>query len=401
MKSILLLSPVLVALACFFGGCSSDSKGNDASAVTQNPPSDKPGDPNGPGASSETTGAPPTPRPASSSPCTGHPIGIYAWSQDFWREGDPSLTDFIQTDRGRDWDCGELYINVADNTNYNFIVDQPQLVDWMKKWRQVSGNDNVIWMTYGDVVEQNGTKMVGFVKTFGDFLTQSVSAQDMAEIAPIGLSFDVEHVPDTYYKEALMSAQDMVQNVTKSMGYLPHSILVGSTIEGEENQQETTYVMQYADRALMMLYRNEVNGTYSDDLVERMRWMMTDQCVVCTKPGWENLRAKITIMVEGSCKMGNGCGKLSMCVKDTSQYPDPTGGIEYVWNTLQELTNAIVPEGILTQEQYDKLFLTNGTLYAIHNWDWSRCYYGDDFSRQQNYTNCQDYHSMAATCRTK
>mmetsp|Transcript_17515 Transcript_17515/g.14893 ORF Transcript_17515/g.14893 Transcript_17515/m.14893 type:complete len:115 (+) Transcript_17515:178-522(+) len=85
--------------------------------------------------------------------------------------------------------------------------------------------------------------------------------------------------------------------------------------------------MRHADRALMMLYRNEVNGTYEDDLVERMKWMMTEQCVVCTQPGWENLKAKITIMVEGSCEMGNGCGKLSMCAKDTSSYPDSNGAI--------------------------------------------------------------------------
>ncbi|KAF4750263.1 hypothetical protein FOZ62_012222 [Perkinsus olseni] len=401
MRTYLLVLLALVDLVCSLSGCSSGDDSGDASAVTETLPPHKLSDPNAPATFPKTTGVPPTPRPASSSPCTGHPIGIYSWSQDFWREGDPSLTDFIQTDRGRTWDCGELYINVADASNYDKIVDQDKLVNWMKKWRQVSGNDEVIWMTYGDVVEQNGTKMVRFVKTFKDFLLRSVSAEDMAEIAPIGISFDVEHVPDTFYKEALTSSREMVQNVTKGMGYLPHSILVGSTIEGEENQKETTYVMQYADRALMMLYRNAVNGSYPDDLVERMRWMMTDQCVVCTKPGWENLRAKITIMVEGSCKMGHGCGKLSMCVEDTSKYPDPNGGIEYVWNTLQELTNAIVPEGILTQDQYNKLFLTNGTLYAIHNWDWSRCFYGDDFSREQNYTNCQDYHTMAATCRTK
>ncbi|KAF4688961.1 hypothetical protein FOZ60_002210 [Perkinsus olseni] len=331
----------------------------------------------------------------------GHKMGIYSWSQNYWRQGDPALTDFIQTDRGRTWDYGELYINVADSTNYDLIVDQDKLVNWMKKWRQVSGNDEVIWMTYGDVVERNGTKMVEFVNTFKSFLTNSVSAQDMSVIGPIGISFDVEDVPDNFYKEALVNAQQMVKDVEQSMGYPPHSILVGSTIEGEKNQLETAYVMQYADRALMMLYRNTVDETHADDLVEQMQWMMTEQCAVCTEPGWENLRAKITIMVEGSCKMGHGCGKMSMCVKDTTKYPDPNGGIEYIWNTLEELTKDIVPEGILTQEQYNKLFLTDGTLYAIHNWDWSRCFYGDDFSREHNYTNCENYHTMADTCRGK
>ncbi|KAF4677481.1 hypothetical protein FOL47_001296 [Perkinsus chesapeaki] len=406
------LAWLLLSIPLFISGCSSSSgksgpdNDTDASVVTttasseQGPSATTGSDVAGSTTSSMSSTSGPTQFPVSNI-TNGHKMGIYSWSQDYWRQGDPSLTDFIQSDRGRTWDYGELYINVADYSNYNFIADPDKLVNWMKKWRQASGNDEVIWMTYGDVVEKNGTKMVGFVDTFKNFLIQSVSAQDMSVIGPIGVSFDVEDVPDDFYKEALVNAQQMVQDVEQSQGYPPHSILVGSTIEGEENQLETSYVMQYADRALMMLYRNTVDDTHADDLVEQMQWMMTDQCVICTQPGWENLRAKITIMVEGSCKMGNGCGKMSMCVKDTSQYPDPNGGIEYVWNTLEELSKDIVPAGILTQDQYNKLFLTDGTLFAIHNWDWSRCYFGDDFSAEHNYTNCQDYHSMADTCRGK
>ncbi|KAF4712383.1 hypothetical protein FOZ62_025642 [Perkinsus olseni] len=399
MDMMFLAALVSIALAFAISGCSTDSSG---SGDHETLPPALPSNPDQTVTFPKTTGPPPTTRPPPTNACTGHKIGIYSWSQDYWSEGDPALTDFIQSDMGRTWNCGELYINVADPTNYNVIKYQPQLVAWMKKWRQDSGNDAIIWLTYGDVTERDGQKMCAFVNTYEQFLIRSVSVEDMAEIAPIGISFDVEHVPDDYYLKALTSSREMIANVTKGMGYLPNSIFVGSTIEGEPNQQETTYVMQNADRALMMLYRNSVNGTNNDGLLERMQWMLTDQCVVCTQPGWEDLKAKITIMVEGSCEMGNGCGKLSMCAYDTSKYPDPNGGIEYVWDSLQDLTNEMVPAGILTQDQYNKLFDVNGTLYAIHNWEWSRCYYGDSFSQQNNYTDCiQNYHLDASSCRTE
>ncbi|EER09816.1 hypothetical protein Pmar_PMAR018457 [Perkinsus marinus ATCC 50983] len=366
-----------------------------------NLPSALPDDPNQPVTFPASTPFPPTARPISSDACSGNKIGTYTWSQSYWRESDDSLINFATSDMGRQWNCGDLYINIADASNYNIIKDQTKLVSWMKKWRQETGNNGVIWLTYGDVVDKNGEKMVGFVTTFEQFLMRSVSAQTMAEIAPIGISFDVEHIADNYYKEALTKSHDMINEVTQGMGYLPNSIYVDSTIEGEENSQETEYVMRYADHALMMLYRNELGGSYEDDLLERMKWMMTEQCTVCTKPGWEDLKAKITIMVEGSCKMGHGCGKLSMCAKDTSSYPDANGGIEYIWNTLNNLTKRMVEEGVVTQEQFDHLFDVNGTLFAVHNWEWSRCFYGDSYSQDMGFSVCKDYHSMAADCRLK
>mmetsp|Transcript_3624 Transcript_3624/g.3032 ORF Transcript_3624/g.3032 Transcript_3624/m.3032 type:complete len:81 (+) Transcript_3624:76-318(+) len=45
--------------------------------------------------------------------------------------------------------------------------------------------------------------MVKFVQTFKNFLLNNVDANTMAEIAPIGLSFDVEHIDQEYIKEGL------------------------------------------------------------------------------------------------------------------------------------------------------------------------------------------------------
>mmetsp|Transcript_6658 Transcript_6658/g.6592 ORF Transcript_6658/g.6592 Transcript_6658/m.6592 type:complete len:95 (+) Transcript_6658:203-487(+) len=89
--------------------------------------------------------------------------------------------------------------------------------------------------------------MVAFVQTFKDFLINYVDANTMAEIAPIGLSFDVEHIEQNYIKEALQDAQQMKEDLHKGLGYLPNSIYVQYTIEGAPDTLGTQYVMQYAD----------------------------------------------------------------------------------------------------------------------------------------------------------
>ncbi|EER04208.1 hypothetical protein Pmar_PMAR011430 [Perkinsus marinus ATCC 50983] len=205
-----------------------------------------------------------------------------------------------------------------------------------------------------------------------------------------------------YIKRTLLKAQQMKKDVSKRMGYAPGSLLIDFSIEGGKNTLGTQYIMQYADHATMMLYRNAIDGDYADDLVYRMNYMMTEQCAVCTQPGWENLKAKITIMLEGSCTVGKYCHKLSMCAYDASAYPNSTGGIEYAWELLNELKARTVSDGILTREQFDFLFDIHGSLFAIHDWEWVRCYYSDNFSREMGYSNClHEYHTSANKCRTE
>ncbi|EEQ97773.1 hypothetical protein Pmar_PMAR004512 [Perkinsus marinus ATCC 50983] len=302
---------------------------------------------------------------------------------------------------GKLWNAGDVYVNVADVTNYDRIHNQDRLVPWMKQWREKTGNDQRIFLTYGDIEKHNGKRMIAFVDTFRKFLEDSVTSEDMAVIAPIGLSFDTEHMQPEDIKETLLQAQQMKDDVTDKMGYAPGSLLIDFAIEGQKNTLGTQYIMQYADHATMMLYRNAIDGDYADDLVYRMNYMMTEQCAVCTQPGWENLKAKITIMLEGSCTVGKYCHKLSMCAFDTAVYPDSKGGIEYIWNTLNTLRERTVTDGILTQEQFNHLYDIDGTLYALNDWEWARCAYGNDFSKEMGFSNCNNYHTMASQCRAE
>ncbi|KAF4673477.1 hypothetical protein FOL47_010530 [Perkinsus chesapeaki] len=343
------------------------------------------------------TAAPATTTHASAAPPSREVrFGTYSWSQSYWRNGDSSLTDFGASDMGMLWNSGDVYVNIADYSNYDQIYDGDLLVAWMKEWRSVTGNTERIFLTYGDADKHYNQRMVDFVDTFERFLEEYVSSEDMREIAPIGLSFDAEGMDSSYVKETLENAQDMKTRISQKNGYLPGSLLIDFAVSGDLNPLATQYVMQLADHATFEVFRNAIDG---DGLVQRVEWMLTQQCAVCTQPGWENLKAKITILVEGSCTNVDYCHKVSMCAYDSAAYPNKDGGIQYVWDTVNELTDRMISDKLVTTEQFNYLFDTDGTLFSMNNWEWTRCYYGDSFSKEMGYTSCSNYHVEGSTCR--
>lgn len=191
--------------------------------------------------------------------CSGKSLGTYSWDQSFWRAGNRDLLDFLESDTGMAWNCGDVYINVADYSNWKGIVEPDNLVKFARAFRQLPGaGSRVLWMTYGDVVERNGEKMVEFVATFEEWLRDYVGSSVIREIMPIGLSYDVEHVDPKLVREALVEANSMKSRLTAQLGYPSGSVLLQATIQGAEDEEGTRYVMEHADSALMMLYRNYI-----------------------------------------------------------------------------------------------------------------------------------------------
>ncbi|KAF4746404.1 hypothetical protein FOZ62_025879 [Perkinsus olseni] len=319
----------------------------------------------------------------------------------YWRGNDTSLVDFGSSEMGKLWNSGDVYVNIADYSNYDQIANETLLVTWMKQWRKATGNTGRIFLTYGDAAKHYNERMVEFVSTFERFLDHYVSREDMIEIAPIGLSFDAEGMKSASVRQTLEEAQSMKARVSEKKGYEPGALLIDFAVSGDPNPVATQYVMQLADHATFEVFRNAIDGDYADDLVVRMNWMLTQQCVVCTQPGWENLRAKITILVEGSCTKVNYCNKVSMCAFDAVEYPSSAGGIEYIWNTMNLLRQRMISDGIVTAEQFNSLFDVHGTLFAINDWEWSRCFYGDSFSKKMGYPNCHKYHREASRCHAR
>ena len=349
---------------------------------------------------SSTTGKPvtftaplTTPSPVT---CSGRKIGTYAWSQAYWRGNDTTLLNFLDSDLGREWACGDLSINVADYSNPDSIHDSGMLVTFIQEYRlRVRDPTTVVWITYGDVVEKSGAKMLTFTRTF--FKWVSAIPTDVAvSMGTIGISYDVEHLDPQDTKDALVLAQQLRQNTNFPVG----SLLIQHTIEGDPNVVGTDYVMRYADSALAMVYRNYMHdptGKYQDDsnILNRLMWMLTEQCVNCLNDEYakDNYKAKITIMVEAACKMGASCGKISFCAFDGS-----TQGAYYMADILDQLSSQLISAGKLTQSQYNRL-ISSSTPYSGHNWEWYRCYV--PFSSVFQYDWCASYHQYASSCRSE
>ena len=333
-----------------------------------------------------------TPSPLS---CSGRRLGTYAWSQGYWREGDSTLMDFLESELGRQWACGDLSINVADYSNPGEIKDSGALVAFIQNYRlRVRNVESVVWITYGDVVEKSSEKMLQFTNTFFTWAS-SIPADVAVSMGTIGISFDVEHIDPEATKSALLLAQELR---TKT-NFAPGRILTQHTIEGDPNVQGTDYVMRYADSALAMVYRNYMHdptGKYQDDsnILNRLLWMLSSQCQNCMNEQYvrSNYKAKITVMIEAACKMGASCGKVSMCAFDGADQ-----GAVYAYDILEQMEQSLSP-GNISPSLKDALFNPT-TPYTVHNWEWYRCY--APFSSTFQYASCADYHQYAADCRNQ
>lgn len=333
-----------------------------------------------------------TPAPLS---CPGRRIGTYAWSQSYWRGDDSSLLDFLDSELGRQWACGDLSINVADYSNADEIHDSGALVAFIQQYRlRVPNPDSIVWITYGDVVEKSTEKMLQFTNTFFKWAA-SIPADVAVSMGTIGISFDVEHIDPVATKSALLLAQELRTQTNFASGKL----LIQHTIEGAPNVQGTDYVMRYADSALAMVYRNymhDPSGKYQDDsnILNRLLWMLSSQCQNCLNEEYvrSNYKAKITVMIEAACKMGASCGKVSMCAFD-----GPEQGAIYAYDILEQMEQSLSP-GNISPSLKDALF-NPLTPYTVHNWEWFRCY--APFSSTFQYPSCANYHQLAADCRNQ
>lgn len=328
--------------------------------------------------------------------CTGRRIGTYAWDQAYWRKGDSTLLEFLDSPIGRDWACGDLTINIADFSNADQIHESGKLVNFIQQYRlRVRNVDAVLWLSYGDVVSKDGSKMIEFTNTFFDWAA-SIPLDVAESMGKIGISYDVEHLDPVFTRDGLQLAQRRRQQTNFKPGYL----LIQHTIEGDNNVAGTEYVMQYADNALAMVYRNYMHdptGKYQDDsnMLNRLMWMLTEQCPKCLDDAYAsaNYRAKITIMVEASCQMGNGCGKLSFCA-----FSSGNEGAFTMVNVIEQMETELVTTNKLTKAQMDRL-ISKETPYSSHNWEWYRCF--APFSSTFSYPNCANYQSYASSCRAQ
>jgi hypothetical protein len=315
--------------------------------------------------------------------CLGRRFGTYTWDMSYFRAGNVDLINLLESEVGRLYACGDLYLNVADYSSPDVIPDADRLIDFVKEFRvKISNPEAIVYLTYGDVTARDGAAMITFTHTFFDW-AMSISATDAALMGKIGISFDVEHINPEDSKAALLLCQEL-----RSKTVFGQNLSIQHTIDGDRNILSTEYVFRYADSALAMLYSNRPDG-----LLDLIEWLLTTQCEKCLLDDYArtNYKAKISIILEASCKMGRGCSDKSMCVRDNE-----SEGMMYIAETVDEANRLLGASGLLTLEQFTRLFNLN-TQWVVHNFEWERCF--APFNKYFNYESCKDYHQYAKSCR--
>lgn len=320
------------------------------------------------------------------------PVGLYSWESSYWREDDATLFDFIQSDLGHVFASGSLYVNVADYSSADVIPDQAKLVRFAKEFRRISVNpDAVLFFTYGDVTARDGNAMVQFTRTFFDWVS-GITPTDARAMGRIGVSYDVEHVHPDFTKRSLLLAQEL----RASTSFGSENLIIQYTVEGDRNVLGTDYAFRYADSVLVMLYSNFLTPSRFPEersLPSRIKWLLSSQCEKCRDEEYtsSNYRAKITVMVEASCKMGKSCGWASFCAFDGEEE-----GAAYLVDTLSRGFDQFRRSGFISETQYERLFNLRD-LFVVHNFEWYKCY--APFNRYFSYESCKPYHALAEACK--
>ena len=318
----------------------------------------------------------------SATTCSGRRWGLFTWDTSYYRRSNGQLLDFLRSPAGLEYAFGDIYINVADYSSPGRIPDPTRLVEFIKAYRSVVGFDTVVYLTYGDVTERSGSAMMTFTNTFFDW-AESISVTDAALMGTIGVSYDVERLDAEVSKAALLLGRE--RRLRTAFGEA--NLRIQHTLDGDVNILSTQYVMQYADSALAMLYSNTASG-----LVDSVRWLLTTQCPRCLDDRYasEHYRARISIMVEASCRMGRGCSEKSMCVFD-----GPTEGALYMSDVFDQVELSLGSSGTIDAEQFERLF-DRRSLWVVHNFEWFQCYAPFNSASLQP---CSEYHREAAGCR--
>jgi len=351
--------------------------------------------------------------------CSGNRIGLYAWGYEVWNSTSSPMIDFLSNPSVRDYSCGDIYINVADYTASTYIRDELALVPFIKSVRS-TGNTGVVFLVYGDVQVSGHEAEDGpteFADTFFRWVS-SISDSDLHQIAPVGVSYDCEHLSVKVIETALNRAQDLKREVVISrLGGDDSLIQIEWTVEGQEKPDDTDMIMRLADRALIMNYRTHISSSVKDPLgrdnmITRLfDFMFKRQCKRCLDDAYAtaNYKAKIRIMLEADCQCGASCRKISFCAYDSREPgwgDDFTNGAEYMMHTLYAFDTELRSGRRLSPSQYERLFGSpqNLQLFVVHNWHWFTCFFDDPSVAVstpigKKLESCINYHSMAQACR--
>lgn len=341
-------------------------------------------------------------------PCTGrHPcdnsgpsttlsmgkMGTYTWDRQHWLLANSEYLRYLVSSDVRETH-GDLYINAGDYETTQ-IENPERLKKFILEYRRASERyDTIVFITYGDVTAIDHKAMMMFTDAFFDWFG-AIKEEEAANMGYVGISYDVEHMQPEHTENILKHAQIRKGKIRNGLARL----VIQHTLDGDDNPRGTEAIMRYADSALAMLYSNYVVSTQypsEKSILGFGKWLFAVQCRRCADLEYvrNNYRAKLSLMVETTCKMGQKCGRKSFCAYDGK-------GADQGFNHLSTTVSALLDyiQKTLPSDHISVLFNTQH-LMVLHDWEWTRCM--DGFPGVMSpYSNCiTEYHRLADICRS-
>ncbi|EER07945.1 hypothetical protein Pmar_PMAR003265 [Perkinsus marinus ATCC 50983] len=312
-------------------------------------------------------------------------MATYSWRQAYWTGQDTTFIDFFKSDVSKDYNRGDVYLNVADASNVGKIIHPERLAELIANFRKVSGNSARFYLFYAQGGGDDKKWAPDFVRVFKEFILKYGNP----DMGSLGISFHVKLDLATWYK--IFDAFDALKTDPQ---FKPYNIALDVTMNYYNTDRKLVdQIMFRADHVTLLTFANT-----SPRLINFFVVFLTKICPNCNNNYYPNYKAKITFLAEGDCNSG-ACSKTSMCAYYSDRLDNPNGGILYAYNQLSTALD-YVRDHVLSKDKFDYFFEAGGTHIGLNFFSWVMCYYGSESWHQIGLQKCiSDYQSASQICR--
>ncbi|KAF4687883.1 hypothetical protein FOZ63_032884 [Perkinsus olseni] len=292
-------------------------------------------------------------------------LATYA-REKYWRDGDPSFIEFFKTDEGKTFNCGDVYLAVADASQEGQLPDRDELIQFVKDFREQTENNGTVYFTYvGGESPSRGTDAdwaADFVSLVELFLLYELAS----EYGPVGISFSAV-LDEAGWSKVFDAVDDTRRYLAR---YYPDI-----TFEVDVRLDHSSHGKEAVDE--VMRRSNHVSVTTfasrQPELVDMYSTFFTSTCPHCNDDTYEDYKAKVTFVGTGDCSAP--CG-TTMC----DYYALNPNNVQRAYDELYYSIND-ARGTVLARDRFDYFLKANGTLIGLDHFEESRCIYGDGVLR--------------------
>ncbi|KAF4660587.1 hypothetical protein FOZ61_003905 [Perkinsus olseni] len=330
---------------------------------------------------------------AAAAAAEAHCMASYVWQQDYWTGKDSSYDDFYKALRKDhkydDYDCGDLYVNVADASNQGHLANPKGLAKFMEDYYKHNSKGRVYLFYAGGAKGYDDKKWAPeYVKTYTEFVYKYGPKYHWG---PIGISFVDVELDEHAWKDIFHHTDEMKHYLYKHYKY---DVYVDVHFYYNYHYKHLVELyMKRADHVSVATYSNTYEG-----LIKLYKYFFKYTFPHAYGKDYYKYKAKITFVGEGNCESKHSCGKTSFCAYYSDKYDDPKGGIRYAYDVFEK-ADTYVRRHILSRKQYEHYFEGYGSKYGLNYFYWVQCYYGKDLWYKAGLKHCRKYRYYSDQCR--